>query len=156
PKGSGALYVRRGVSLDALTHGGGQERGLRSGTENVPAIVGFAAAAQWATTGVVEETARIADLRDQLLSRLNGYLDGVEPITTATGAAVSHQSPWTLSVRFRGADAEATIANAPGLAISAGSACSSGTPEPSHVLMAMLGDSEAASECVRISFGRPT
>lgn len=156
PKGSGALYVRRGVPLVAVTHGGGQERGLRSGTENVPAIVGFAAAAQWAISDLAEETARVADLRSQLLGDLLGHLDGVEVITPATDTAAPAQSPWTLNVRFRGADAEAVIANAPGLAVSAGSACSSGTPEPSHVLMAMLDDSAAASECVRISFGRPT
>lgn len=155
PKGSGALYVRRGVPLVALTQGGGQERGLRSGTENVPAIIGFAAAAQWAITDLGEEAARIEDLRNQMISGLTGHLDGVYPITLGD-AASSHQSPWTISVRFRGADAEAVIANAPGLAVSAGSACSSGTPEPSHVLTAMLGDSDAASECVRISFGRPT
>ena len=156
PKGCGALYVRRGVPLVAVTHGGGQERGLRSGTENVPAIVGFAAAAQWAISDLAGETARVADLRSQLLGDLLGHLNGVEPITPAADTAASSQSPWTLSVRFRGADAEAVIANAPGLAVSAGSACSSGTPEPSHVLMAMLGDAAAASECVRISFGRPT
>lgn len=156
PKGSGALYVRRGVPLVAVTHGGGQERGLRSGTENVPAIVGFAAAAQWAISDLSDETARVADLRSQLLGDLLGHLDGVELITPATDSAVSAQSPWTLNVRFRGADAEAVIANAPGLGVSAGSACSSGTPEPSHVLMAMLDDPVAASECVRISFGRPT
>lgn len=156
PKGSGALYVRRGVPLLAVTHGGGQERGLRPGTENVPAIVGFAAAAQWVSSGLAEETARVAALRSQLLGELLGHLDGVEPITLAADTAASSQSPWTLSVRFRGADAEAVMANAPDLAVSAGSACHSGTPEPSHVLVAMLGDAEAASECVRISFGRPT
>lgn len=156
PKGSGALYVRRGVPLIALTHGGGQERGLKSGTENVPAIVGFAAAAQWAIPDLAEETDRVAGLRSQLLRDLLGHLDGVEPITPATNTPALAQSPWTLSVRFRGADAEAVIVNAPDLAVSAGSACSGGTPEPSHVLMSMLGDSAAASECVRISFGRPT
>jgi cysteine desulfurase len=156
PKGSGALYVRRGTPLLAITHGGGQERGLRSGTENVPAIVGFAAASQWATSGLAEETDRVANLRSELLGELLGHLEGVEPITPASDTAPGAQSPWTLTVRFRGADAEAVIANAPDLAVSAGSACSSGTPEPSHVLMAMLGDAVAASECVRISFGRPT
>jgi cysteine desulfurase len=156
PKGSGALYVRRGVPLLAITHGGGQERGLRSGTENVPAIVGFAAAAQWAISDLPEETDRIADLRSQLLGELRDHLIDVEPITPTEDTTPSSQSPWTLSVRFRGADAEAVIASAPDLAVSAGSACQSGTPEPSHVLMAMLRDATAASECVRISFGRPT
>jgi cysteine desulfurase len=156
PKGSGVLYVRRGVPLLAITHGGGQERGLRSGTENVPAIVGFATAAQWAISDLVEVTDRIADLRSQLLGELVGHLDGVEPITPTSETAPSSQSPWTLSVRFHGADAEAVIANSPKLAVSAGSACSSGIPEPSHVLMAMLGDAAAVSECLRISFGRPT
>ena len=156
PKGVGALYVGGACGWRAISHGGGQERGLRSGTENVPGIVGFAAAAQWAIADLETERRRIWDLRNELLRLLLTSLDGVEPITAAAESHPSSHSPWTLNVRFRGADAEAVIANAPGLAVSAGSACSSGTPEPSHVLMAMLGDAVAASECLRISFGRPT
>ena len=156
PKGCGALFVRRGVSLSALSHGGGQERGLRPGTENVPAILGFAAAAQWACSDLAEETARIAGLRSALLDGIRTELHGVDPIGPASDLAASSQSPWTLNVRFQGADAEAVIANLPELAVSAGSACSAGTPEPSHVLTAMLRDAGAASECLRISLGRPT
>lgn len=155
PKGVGALYARRGVPLRPIAHGGGQERGLRSGTENVPGIVGFAAAAGYAIANLDAEVRRVRALRRRLLDDLL-EIGGVEPIAGGIDADDSVQSPWTLNVHFNGADAEAVIVNAPNLALSAGSACSSGVPEPSHVLLAMLGDPAAAAECVRISFGRPT
>jgi cysteine desulfurase len=155
PKGIGALYGRRGVPLRPIAHGGGQERRLRSGTENVPGIVGFAAAAGFAIADLDAELRRIWGLRRRLLGDLL-EIGGVEPVAGGIDADDSVQSPWTLNVHFHGADAEAVIANAPKLALSTGSACSSGVPEPSHVLLAMLGDPAAASECVRISFGRPT
>lgn len=155
PKGVGALYARRGVPLRPIAHGGGQERGLRSGTENVPGIVGFAAAAGFAIADLDAELRRVWGLRRRLLDDLL-EIGGVEPVGGGIDADDSMQSPWTLNVHFHGADAEAVIVNAPNLALSAGSACSSGVPEPSHVLLAMLGDPAAASECVRISFGRPT
>lgn len=155
PKGIGALYSRRDVPLRPVAHGGGQERGIRSGTENLPGIVGFAAAAGFAIADLDEELSRVWGLRRRLLGDLL-RIGGVEPVAGGIDADASLQSPWTLSVHFHGTDAEAVMVNAPNLALSAGSACSSGNPQPSHVLMAMLGDSEAASECLRISFGRPT
>jgi cysteine desulfurase len=98
---------------------------------------------------------RVWGLRRRLLDDLL-EIGGVEPVGGGIDADGSMQSPWTLNVHFHGADAEAVIVNAPNLALSTGSACSSGVPEPSHVLLAMLGDPAPASECVRISFGRPT
>lgn len=151
PKGVGALYVRKGVELAPQMHGGGHERGLRSGTLNVPGIVGFGAAAELALEGLDDEAARQRALCDRFMEVVTGLIDGVEPTTTNP-----NRLPNTLSLRFAGADAEAVMANAPTVAVSAGSACSSRIPEPSHVLRAMGLSDEAARECLRISVGRPT
>jgi cysteine desulfurase len=152
PKGIGALYVRRGLQpkLRPLIDGGGQERGLRSGTLNVPAIVGFGAATALAIAELPEEAPRIARLRDRLHAALDQELDDV----FVNGP--TQRLPGNLNLRFADVDAEALIANCPGLAFSTGSACSAGTPEPSHVLLALGLTDEAASECVRFSLGRPT
>jgi cysteine desulfurase len=156
PKGIGALYVRRGGSLHPAVHGGGQERGLRSGTENVPAIVGFGEAARIAQSTMSADRARFDDLRAVLLAALwvAGDVELVIPESISSDSA--RCAPWTVSVRFRGADAEAVLANCPNVAISTGSACTSGVPGPSHVLLAVLGDYVAASECLRLSMGRFT
>lgn len=148
PKGIGALYVRRGVTLDSIMTGGGHERRFRSGTLNVPGIVGFGAAAQRLQPSVEAARSR------QLLDRFLGCLSALEPLTTYS----DHHSglPNTLSLRFSGADAEAVIANAPEICISTGSACASAVPEPSHVLAAMGVPHEHAFESLRISVGEPT
>lgn len=155
PKGVGALYVRRRTQLEPLMQGGSQEKGLRPGTLNVSGIVGFGEAAALAESLLAADEERILRLRQDLVTLLRKSIpnielpieDGPEQVPTVTG---------TISVRFVGADAEAVIAHCPSVAISAGSACTSGVPEPSHVLDAMLRDRAAASECVRISLGRPT
>lgn len=148
PKGVGALYVRRGVAFDSVMTGGGHERGLRSGTLNVPGIVGFGAAAQ--RLHPTAAAARSRQLVDVLLERLSM----LEPITVYS----DHHTglPNTLSLRFCGADAEAVIANAPEICISTGSACTAAIPEPSHVLVAMGVQPEHAFESLRISVGEPT
>jgi cysteine desulfurase len=148
PKGVGALFVRRGVTLDSTMTGGGHERGFRSGTLNVPGIVGFGAAAQRLRPDV--EAARSRQLLDRFLS----LLSALEPPTTYS----DHHSglPNTLSLRFSGADAEAVIANAPEICISTGSACTAAVPEPSHVLVAMGVPPEHAFESLRISVGERT
>lgn len=152
PKGIGALYVRGEVrrSMTPLIDGGGQERGLRGGTLNVPGIVGFGAAAELAASLREEEAERLRDLSDLLLRRLCREVDGVE----INGPA--ERLPGNLSLRFIGVDAEALIANCPEIAISAGSACSAATPTPSHVLTAIGLNQEAAEQSVRIGIGRPT
>jgi cysteine desulfurase len=152
PKGIGALYVRREhqAKVQALLDGGGQEHGLRSGTLNVPAIVGFGAAAELAGEELGQEAPRLANLRDRLHDALEQELDGV----VLNGPP--DRLPGNINLRFVGVDADALIANCPGLAFSAGSACSAGTPEPSHVLLAIGLSHEAASESVRLSLGRPT
>lgn len=157
PKGVGALYIRRGIRIEPLMHGGGHERGLRPGTLNVPAIVGMGAAAAIARTRLAADVQHFAELIDHLHDKL--VIAGCAPIdivSPSSGAAGPPRLANTRNWRFAGADADAVIANAPTLALSSGSACTSSVPGPSHVLRAMLADDEAASECVRISVGRPT
>lgn len=152
PKGVGALYVRRELQplIAPQIEGGGHERGLRSGTLNVPGIVGLGAAAELAAAGREEEAKRLQALADRFLKKLREEVDGVE----LNGPA--ERLPGNLNLRFPGVDAEALIANCPVLAISAGSACSAATPTPSHVLTAIGLDHEAAEQSVRIGIGRPT
>jgi len=150
PKGVGALYVRRGVDLDPLLHGGGHERGLRSGTLNVPGIVGFGRATELASIVMSEESTRQSDLTRRLVEGL-GKLPNVTLI-----ASESERLPNTANLRFGGVDGEAVMANAPNLLVSSGSACTSMAPEPSHVLCAMGLSAEEAQECLRFSLGRPT
>ena len=151
PKGVGALFVRRGTQLEAVTHGGGHERGLRSGTLNVPAIVGFGAAANLVTSRMKQTTDKSIALVNQLVVGLNQQLVNIEIVSEAT-----NRLPNTVNIRFNGADSDAVMANAPSVAVSSGSACSARIPSPSHVLMAMGLSSEEASECLRFSVGYPT
>jgi cysteine desulfurase len=151
PKGVGTLVVRKGVQLDPLLHGGGHERGLRSGTLNVPGVVGMAAAARLAADCLMRETTRQSELVEQLVAQVSARLPG----TYLIGSTVE-RLPNTACIRFQDADAEAVMVNAPTLAISAGSACTSLVPGPSHVLQAMGLDMVAASECLRFSVGRLT
>ena len=151
PKGVGALFVSRRIGVAPQIHGGGHERGARSGTLNVPAIVGFGAAADISRELGPAEAQRQVDLRARLLDELRARLSGVTETTTTTS-----RLPNTLSLRFEGADAEAVMANAPRVAVSSGSACTALRPEPSHVLRAMGLDATSASECLRLSVGRTT
>jgi len=148
PKGVGALYVRRGVGLAPILTGGGHERGLRSGTLNVPGIVGFGVAASNLDFG--ESAGRQRKMVDQLLSAFSG-------MRSFQVFSDHHRGlPNTLSIRFDGADAEAVMANCPALCISTGSACTAAVPEPSHVLLAMGIPASDAFQTLRISVGRCT
>ncbi len=153
PKGIGALFVRREVQslVEPQVFGGGQEGGLRSGTLNVPAIVGFGVACELAAASMDEEAARTSMLRDRLLDRLRVEIGGLEVNGTMT-----RRLPGNLNVRLRGVDSEALIARCTSVAFSSGSACSSSTPAPSHVLLAIGLDRDAADESVRFSVGRST
>jgi cysteine desulfurase len=150
PKGVGALFVRRGVELQPQVHGGGHERGLRSGTSNVPGIVGMGAAAEEVTTRLDDDLRHYSSLVTQLLAALEP-VGGVQVV--GEGA---DRLPNTVNVRFRGADAEAVMANCPTLMVSSGSACTARIPDASHVLQAMHLTQEEAYECLRISVGRVT
>lgn len=149
PKGIGALWVRRGVRLVAPVTGGRQERNRRAGTENVPAIVGLGAAARLAKDKLERDAARLADLRDRLET---GILQNV-PDTAVNGAAPRVSN--TTNISFDGVEAEALLIalDLEGIAVSTGSACSSGTLEPSHVLRAMGFTPRRAQSSIRFSLG---
>lgn len=153
PKGAGALIADRRIQkrIVPIASGGGQERGLRGGTQNTPSIVGFGLAAELAMKEHVADSARVGGLAQMLLAVLRERLPDVE-----VNGAGAERLPNTLNVRFVGADAEAVMASMPDVFVSAGSACQSAVPTPSHVLLAMGLDRTAASESLRISLGRPT
>ncbi|MEZ5418582.1 MAG: aminotransferase class V-fold PLP-dependent enzyme [Vicinamibacterales bacterium] len=154
PKGVGALYVRRAprVTIEPQAVGGGQEQGLRAGTLNVPGVVGFGAAAALAHDGLAAEMARVAALRDRLLQGLQAGLDGV-----AVSGSMTERLPHNLHVRFAGVDGEALMAGlADEVAVSAGSACASGSREPSHVMTALGVDVVDRWSAVRFGLGRGT
>ena len=152
PKGVGALYVRqrkpRRVKLFALLHGGGHERGLRSGTLNVPGIVGLGHAAELGRQTMTEEAARIGALRDELEAGLLAI-----PGTRVNGNR-QHRLYNTTNILFEGCDSDAMIMGLEGIAVSNGSACTAASVDPSHVLLAMGLDETEAFSCLRFSLGR--
>jgi cysteine desulfurase len=151
PRGVGALFVRRGTDLDPLIHGGGHERGLRSGTLNVPGIVGMAHAASLARARVELDANRSEDLVDRLVSGFRALLSDVDVV-----AEHARRLPNTINLRFAGAEGDAVMANAPTVLVSSGSACTAMIPDASHVLLSMGFTQEAAFECLRFSVGRQT
>lgn len=152
PQGVGALYVRRGLPLVPLILGGGQERGRRPGTENTAGVVGFGHAAELMTRRLSDYTSRARLQTGLFLAEVQHNVAGVERTLPYKKRDLAN----TLSLRCQGVDGEALVAQCPGVAFSTGSACSSMVPESSHVLRALLGDTAAAAECVRISTGWPT
>jgi cysteine desulfurase len=153
PKGVGALYVRRRprVRLAPLFSGGGQERGLRSGTLPTPLVVGFGEACRIAALEMAEEAARIAAQRDDLLARLRDVIPGL-----VVNGSAEHRVAGNLNLTFPAATATALMAACPDLCVSTGSACSSATIEPSYVLRALGLPDEAAARSLRIGIGRFT
>ncbi|MDO8733247.1 MAG: cysteine desulfurase family protein [Actinomycetota bacterium] len=153
PKGIAALYVREGVTLHPIIGGGGQERGLRAGTENVAFAVGIGAAAQLATQALVDgEMERLSDLRDQLDLALQAALPG----RVHVHGDQTHRLPNTLNVHIDDAPALALLAHLPDVAASAGSACHAGQDEPSAVLIAMGLNARDSLSTIRLSLGRWT
>jgi len=153
PKGVGALYVRKGVRLEPLIHGGGHERGLRAGTEDVAGAVGFAVAAELAHREREEQCERLGRLRDRLQAAL------VERVPDlVVNAAGAERLPTILNVSVPGANNEMLLVllDLEGIAASSGSACSSGGVDPSHVLTTMGLPAEVAGPSVRLSLGRET
>ncbi|RLE20107.1 MAG: IscS subfamily cysteine desulfurase [Acidobacteria bacterium] len=152
PKGSGALFIRRKtppLKLQALQYGGGHEQGLRSGTVNLPAAVGLAAALQLAGDQLDRMTTDVGALRDAFEHSLVDLVPGV--VINGAGAP---RLPNTCNVAFPGVDGEALMTSLPDLAVSSGSACASVHPEPSKVLLAMGLGKTLASGALRISLGR--
>lgn len=154
PKGAGALYVRNStphVRLEPLLHGGGHERGMRSGTLNVPGIVGLGAACRVAMEEMDGEAARLVALRERLWSGLRGGLDGV----TLNGHPV-RRLPGNLNVSFAWCDGESLMLDMRDVAVSSGSACHSSKLEPSHVLTAIGVTDLKSSAAIRFGLGRST
>ena len=151
PPGLGALYIRKGTRLAAVTMGGGQERGLRSGTENVPAIVGMARAAQIATQELPTEAARLAVMRDRLISAVLSTI----PDSHLNGHPVE-RLPNNAHFRFEGVEGESLLLSMKdeGIWVSTGSACSSKTLEPSHTLISCGLLHEEAHGSLEFTFGR--
>ncbi|MEO8376437.1 MAG: cysteine desulfurase family protein [Candidatus Sumerlaeota bacterium] len=153
PKGIGALYRRFGVELDPLIGGGGQESHLRAGTENVPAIAGFATAVSLAMDELPRELARRVVQRETLWEELRELIP-----TAVRNSPVTHSLPNTLNVSIPGFDSRRLVAllDERGIACSAGSACTSADPEPSHVLQAMQLPDDVVNSAIRLSFGPET
>lgn len=149
PKGVGALYVRRGIPLETVISGGGQERGKRAGTENVPAIMGMAAALEEACTGMEENSRKLTLLRDRLIAGLNRI-----PYSELNGAK-EPRLPGNVNFCFEGIEGESLLLllDEKGICASSGSACTSGTLDPSHVLLAIGRPHEVAHGSLRLSLG---
>ena len=154
PKGVGALYLRRQrpkLPIECQIDGGGHENGLRSGTLNVPGIVGLGACAEVARQALPEESGRLAALRDRLLAGLRSGLDQVR-----VNGSLERRLPHNLHVSFEGVEGEALLMALGDLAVSTGSACSSGSQAPSHVLQAIGAVGENGGASIRFGLGRWT
>jgi cysteine desulfurase len=154
PKGVGALFVRRKnpcIELSAMMHGGGHERGLRSGTLNVPAIVGFGKAAEIGKAVLPAEQARVGALRDRLLEAMQRRVPDLR-----VNGSLSARLPNNLSVSFPGVESEMLTMSLDDIAVSSGSACHTASAEPSHVLKALGLDADLARATLRFGLGRWT
>ena len=152
PKGVGALYVRRRnprVQVTAQIDGGGHERGIRSGTLAVPQIVGFGEACAIAQREMAADSERLGGLRDRLRAKLEAELDDLH-----VNGSMEHRLPNNLNMSFRGVDSESLLIGLHDVALSSGSACSSATIEPSHVLRALGIGEELARGAIRFGLGR--
>ena len=149
PKGIGVLYAKRGVMLSSLINGGAQERGKRAGTENLPAIVGMAAALEQATANLDGYAAKLIPLRDRLIAGLDKI-----PYSELNGDR-EHRVPATVNFCFEGIEGEALLLllDDRGICASSGSACTSGSLDPSHVLLAIGRPHEVAHGSLRLSLG---
>ena len=150
PKGVGALIIDKTLDLHSLLHGGGHERGLRAGTENLAGIVGFGAAAELAQREGPQRCAHLLSLREQCELRLRQDLPAL-----VIASAAAERLPNTVMVAVPGIDGPALLMNLDeaGIAVSSGSACAAGSTEPSHVLLAMGFSPELARSVIRVSFG---
>jgi cysteine desulfurase len=154
PKGAGALYIRRKkprIPLACQIDGGGHEQGLRSGTLNVPGIVGLGRAAAICRMEMTAEAARLARMRDRLLDGLRGAIDGVR-----VNGSMTARLPHNLHVGIERVEGEGLLMALGDLAVSTGSACSSGSQAPSHVLQAIGAVGEASGAVIRFGLGRTT
>lgn len=153
PKGIGALYIRKGIKIHNLIHGGAQERAKRAGTENVAGIVGMGKAIELAVQNMEKEANRLSCLRDKLIERLLQI-----PGSKLNGAIGEYRLPGNVNMSFEGIDGEILVMKLDNLGIfaSSGSACSAGAIEPSHVLLALGIPAELAKNSLRLSMGSGT
>jgi cysteine desulfurase len=151
PKGCGALFVRKRLEIEPLLVGGGHERGLRAGTLNVPGIVGLGAACAIYRVDGAAEAARVGRLRDRLLAGLEAEAGGV-----VVNGSREHRLSNNLHVTFEGIDGESLMIGVGDIAVSSGSACSSASATPSHVLTAIMGSDPVPPACIRFGLGRFT
>ncbi len=151
PKGTGALYYRRGTKMAALLHGGGHERRLRSGTENVPAIVGLGAALTLALEEMPAERPRLEALRDRLTAGVLAAVPDSIPLGHPTKRLPGNVA---FSVRYIEGESMLLQLDAAGIMVASGSACASGSLEPSHVILALGFGAEEAHGSLRLSLGR--
>jgi cysteine desulfurase len=152
PKGVGALYVRRKsprVQLTAQMDGGGHERGMRSGTLNVPGIVGLGAACAISQAEMADETKRLQGMRDYLKDRLMSELDEIY-----VNGSMEHRLPHNLNISFAYVEGESMLMGINDIAVSSGSACTSATLEPSYVLKALGMGDDLAHSSIRFGIGR--
>ena len=151
PKGIGALYIRRGIRIDNLIHGGGQERGRRAGTENIPGVVGLGKAIEIATENIEENRARLTVLRDKLI---DGVLERI-PYARLNGPRGDKRLPGNSNISFEFIEGESILLSLDfeGICASSGSACTSGSLDPSHVLLAIGLPHEKAHGSLRTTLG---
>jgi cysteine desulfurase len=154
PKGIGAMFIRRGTVIEPLFHGGTQDRGRRPGTENVASVIGFARAAELAVSERDEECSRLTSLRDQLEAAILARV----PDAVIHGRGAAKRAPHIVSLSVPGIESESMLMalDLRGIGCSAGSACQSGSIEPSHVLSAIGVEPDLASSAIRMSLGSLT
>jgi len=152
-KGSGLLYKKKGVTIEALIHGGGHEGGLRAGTENIPAIVALAKSLQLAEKEKVKESARLTKLRNYFISKVQKEI----PRTVLNGS-LKQRLPNNVNISFEGVEGESILLrlNENGIRVSTGSACTSQSLEPSHVILALGRPHELAHASIRFTLGKST
>lgn len=154
PKGVGALYIRKGLKIDNLIHGGGQERARRAGTENVAGIVGIGKAIELATADIKKDSEKLIFLRDKLM---NGIVEKI-PYTKINGPKEKNRLPGNVNISFKFIEGEGILLSLDyeGICASSGSACTSGALDPSHVLLSIGLDHETAHGSLRLSLGDNT
>lgn len=153
PKGVGALYIRKGIRIDSLIHGGSQERGRRAGTYNTPGIVGIGKAISIAVKNLEVQKERLTKLRDMFIKELLEIQD-----TSLNGSPGKERLPGNINVTFKGIEAETLLImlDSRGIYVSSGSACSAGALEPSHVLIAIGLTESMAKSSIRFTIGSGT
>ena len=151
PKGVGAIYIRKGIEIQPRVYGGHQERGIRSGTENLPGIIGLGKAASICRDEMDSEAQRLSQLRDGMYTRFSEEMSDV-----SLNGHPTKRLPGNLNLSFHGVEGEALLValDLEGIAVSSGSACSSGSTQPSHVLTAIGLPPEEAQATLRITLGR--